>query len=179
MHTPEHKSVEASNRNGEAGAGAGLNLSRREVLVGGLTVTVGLTVLGAALPGCQENSILEKPALVTYGVVNIGPASNYPAGTVKFEYLEQHGIAIANEAGRVLAIRPVCTHAGCAVVWVEERNQFACPCHGSTFNMLGQVLKGPARKTLPGVLAVKNDDGTLSVDLDKLYGIATPVPVKK
>lgn len=41
-----------------------------------------------------------------------------------------------------------CTHLGCAVPWVEEEDQFHCPCHGSLFNKVGEVTGGPAPRPL-------------------------------
>ncbi|MFA5504768.1 MAG: FAD-dependent oxidoreductase [Vulcanimicrobiota bacterium] len=37
-----------------------------------------------------------------------------------------------------------CTHIGCVVTWNEAEQSFDCPCHGSRFDHLGQVLNGPA-----------------------------------
>ncbi len=40
-----------------------------------------------------------------------------------------------------------CTHLGCRIN--QERNKkFVCPCHGSQFNLNGEVVKGPATKNL-------------------------------
>lgn len=149
-------------------------ISRRDLLKTGIVTTAGVALSGVLLEGCVSDKIREKPAKVITGIVNIGPARQYPAGTVSLAFLEAHGIAIANDSDTVIAIRPVCTHAGCAAPWHEELNRFVCPCHRSTFSLLGQVLSGPARKPLPEVLAIKNEDGTLSVNLDKLYAIAIP-----
>jgi Rieske Fe-S protein len=40
-----------------------------------------------------------------------------------------------------------CTHLGCKIKDFEK-NKFTCPCHGSVFNINGQVEKGPASKPL-------------------------------
>ena len=43
-----------------------------------------------------------------------------------------------------------CTHLGCIPAKVEEDGRgWACPCHGSVFDMAGRVLKGPAATNLP------------------------------
>ena len=39
-----------------------------------------------------------------------------------------------------------CTHLGC--VLNVENDKFICPCHGSIFDLSGNVLKGPALKPL-------------------------------
>jgi nitrite reductase/ring-hydroxylating ferredoxin subunit len=152
--------------------------TRREILANGLALTAGLTVLGplvGCLAGCATDK-KEHSAAITSGVVSLGPATDYPAGTVSSKFLAQYGIAIANDSGPVLVIRPVCTHRGCLAAWDEEQNQFVCPCHGSHYNLLGQVLKGPARQPMAGLPATRNADGTLSIDLTRLYALA---PVQK
>lgn len=50
--------------------------------------------------------------------------------------------------GGLLAISRKCTHLGCAVPFVPERNQFECPCHASIFDNTGNVIKSPAPRAL-------------------------------
>ena len=52
------------------------------------------------------------------------------------------------EDGSFLAMSRTCTHLGCSVPWDEERHKFICPCHGSTFNLTGEVLTAPAPRPL-------------------------------
>ena len=43
-----------------------------------------------------------------------------------------------------------CTHLGCIPTKVEEGvTGWACPCHGSVFDLAGRVTKGPAAENLP------------------------------
>ena len=43
-----------------------------------------------------------------------------------------------------------CTHLGCIPTKVEEGVAgWACPCHGSVFDLAGRVIKGPAAENLP------------------------------
>lgn len=55
---------------------------------------------------------------------------------------------IARTPDGLLAMWQKCTHLGCAVPWVEEEKQFHCPCHGSLFNQVGEVIGGPAPRPL-------------------------------
>lgn len=59
--------------------------------------------------------------------------------------------------GTVAAFSAVCTHLGCTVN--AGGPQLNCPCHGSVFNAFtGQVLQGPAPRSLPSI-AVHVADG--------------------
>jgi len=43
---------------------------------------------------------------------------------------------------------PICPHLGCRFIWDDSGNKFACPCHGSQFNLDGEHLAGPAPRGL-------------------------------
>ena len=46
------------------------------------------------------------------------------------------------------ALNAECSHLGCIVPWNEFEKKFECPCHGSTYDAMGNVLRGPAPKSL-------------------------------
>src|SRR2546421_624470 len=46
--------------------------------------------------------------------------------------------------GLLGAIAITCPHLGCSYGLDTGGKRFLCPCHGSTFNLEGQVLHGPA-----------------------------------
>lgn len=54
-------------------------------------------------------------------------------------------IVVLNEQPKVFS--SYCTHLGCRIQ-TYENGQLICPCHGSTFNLDGNSLRGPAAKPL-------------------------------
>ena len=61
-----------------------------------------------------------------------------------------------DSAGRVYAVKPVCTHMGCAIKWNKDENTWDCTCHGSRFDYEGNVLGGPALKPLERLEVQRN-----------------------
>jgi Rieske Fe-S protein len=56
--------------------------------------------------------------------------------------------AFKDENGSVYAVSAVCSHMGCIVGWNETDRTWDCPCHGSRFELSGEVLHGPATRPL-------------------------------
>ena len=54
------------------------------------------------------------------------------------------GYAAKDAAGNVNVFAINCSHLGCSVQWTPADKLFECPCHGSRFNIDGQVTHGPA-----------------------------------
>lgn len=47
------------------------------------------------------------------------------------------------------AVSRTCTHLGCRVNFLEDKDFIECPCHQSRFSRQGQRLSGPAERNLP------------------------------
>jgi glycine/D-amino acid oxidase-like deaminating enzyme/nitrite reductase/ring-hydroxylating ferredoxin subunit len=56
--------------------------------------------------------------------------------------------AYRDEQGQVHAVSAVCSHMGCIVGWNETDKTWDCPCHGSRFELDGEVIHGPATRPL-------------------------------
>jgi len=50
--------------------------------------------------------------------------------------------------GKITALSPVCTHAGCIVNFNPEEKTWDCPCHGGRYDIDGNVISGPPLKNL-------------------------------
>ena len=56
-------------------------------------------------------------------------------------------LVVRQSATTYSALSMLCTHAGCQMD-APKGGQIFCACHGSTFDMKGQVLRGPAQTPL-------------------------------
>lgn len=83
------------------------------------------------------------------------------------------GTVITDEVHRVFLIRlkdgfralsSVCTHLGCITRYNADENIIACPCHGSRFNLDGDVIAGPAPRPLHSLALDLTDRGQIEVD---------------
>jgi len=62
----------------------------------------------------------------------------------------------------VAALFNVCTHLGCLYDWIDVTDRFECPCHGSKFELTGDYIAGPARRSLDRfVIQAVSPDGTI------------------
>lgn len=57
-----------------------------------------------------------------------------------------------DEAGKVTALNPNCTHAGCTVQFNAVERSWDCPCHGGRFDVSGKVLTGPPTTDLEKIM---------------------------
>ncbi len=63
----------------------------------------------------------------------------------------------------IVALSEKCPHLRCRVDWCESSGQFECPCHGSTFNRLGEHRSGPAASGMER-FAIEVVEGTVHID---------------
>ena len=80
-------------------------------------------------------------------LVRAGFVDEFPPGSISLIkagrfYLQRF------ENGSFLALWQRCTHLGCSVPWDEGAGRYHCPCHGSLFNVEGEVTGGPAPRPL-------------------------------
>ena len=68
--------------------------------------------------------------------------------------------------GGFLALSRTCTHLGCSIPWVEKEMKFACPCHGSTFDITGNVIEAPAPRALD-IYPITIENKIIKVDTRK------------
>lgn len=62
---------------------------------------------------------------------------------------EQISVFVRTDNGRdFLAMSNICTHLGCRIRWIDDREEFFCPCHNGVFDKDGQIVSGPVPRPL-------------------------------
>lgn len=73
------------------------------------------------------------------------------------EFPEVNGAPVPNNPGKfwlvhtdagINTLYKICTHLGCIYPWSDAAKIFACPCHGSQFQLDGTYIAGPAPRDL-------------------------------
>lgn len=108
------------------------------------------------------------------GVVTAGPAESFPPSSVT-EFPDGRFFLARSADGGFLAVSRRCTHLGCAIGWHADVGEFTCPCHGSHFDLYGDVQNPPAPRALD-TYPITLRDGILLVDTAKAETRTTFAP---
>ena len=148
--------------------------SRRRFFQWITRAAAGFIGLGLAVPllGYVVSPALKRR---TRSWVEVAPVDELSVGTPKqLDYVAtvQDGYlktktqkavwAVKQDNGQVTVFSPLCTHLGCGYHWDAADHKFKCPCHGSVYDVTGQVLAGPAPRPLDN-LPSKVENGRLLV----------------
>jgi len=146
-------------RDEEKAPGPGLT-SRRDFLT---NIALGACGIAAAGGGAVTLDFLRPKVLFEPPTSFVaGNALDYPEGTVRFN--KDHQAYVIGAAGGVYALSAVCTHLGCITRFLSDEGVIACPCHGSRFDLEGNVIHGPAPRPLPWLEVEADQQGNLVVD---------------
>lgn len=140
-------------------------LSRRNLLAIGWTGFF-ISLVGPAAANVRflfPNVVYEAPTLF-----KVGKPEEYPSDSATF--IPERKIFISHEPEGFRVISAVCTHLRCTINPFSEPDEkypvrhTLCPCHGSVFDINGNVLDGPAPRPLEFYRVHLAPDGRLQVD---------------
>ncbi|MBL7959496.1 Rieske (2Fe-2S) protein [bacterium] len=133
-------------------------VSRRNFLSSVLATSSGL-VLGNLASSSPLNAagILDEPHAGGNSLsINI---EDYPELKEAGGYKVLKEVAIGDMTDSIIIVRKsdtdflayssICRHKKCNVKYKKERDLFVCPCHGSTYDINGKVIKGPSQGDIP------------------------------
>ena len=88
-----------------------------------------------------------------FGGEALDAISQLKNGEGKVAELQGTKLALYKDSnGKVTALKPVCTHAGCIVTFNAAEQSWDCPCHGGRYDLSGKVISGPPQKNLEQVV---------------------------
>jgi len=94
----------------------------------------------------------------------VGKPKDFPAG--QRVHLPRRRLWVVSDENGIAAVSTVCPHLGCLVARQED-GSYTCPCHGSRFDVEGNVIGGPAPRGLVWVEVSLGPDGRLIIDSDR------------
>ncbi len=93
-----------------------------------------------------------------------GRIEDYREGHVSTRWMKEHKVFVVRRAGKLYGVDATCTHLGCTTNWFNEEGLFKCPCHGSNFNLDGDVVAGPAPVPLYRVATSQTPEGIILIN---------------
>jgi menaquinol-cytochrome c reductase iron-sulfur subunit len=116
----------------------------------GFALPAAVYVVGPALKGgkAEDWIPLGSTSKVETGVPTLFKTTiTRQSGWISNE--DEIAVYVITEDGQnYTALSNVCTHLGCRVRWIVEKDTFFCPCHNGTFDKEGHVTGGPPPRPL-------------------------------
>lgn len=148
----------------DKGHGGGQEMTRRNFF--SLAGWLGLAATGAGsafgtFRFMFPNVLYEPPT-----VFKVGKPAEYGPGLSE-KYLKERNVwVVKNERGMYVLVA-ICRHLGCTPNWYDDKKRFQCPCHGSIYDIEGNVRGGPAPRTLwRAAVSIDPVDGQIVVDFN-------------
>ncbi len=117
-------------------------------------------VIAFLTSGGRKSYAGEKPDMKI-----LGKLEDFPNASVT-PFRSDRLYLVRMDDGGLLALSLKCTHLGCAITWNEDSGEFDCPCHASSFNLQGDVVKPPAPRPLD-IFPLHIEGGLIKVNLRK------------
>ncbi len=98
----------------------------------------------------------------------IGKIDDYVVDSIDSRWLKEHRILVVRNPEGLYVLKSECTHLGCMVSWFNSETRFKCPCHGSFFDVEGDVIGGPAPGPLVRAAVSLDPTGNIVVDTSQI-----------
>ena len=131
------------------------------VILGGVALAEFVAVIFGFLRPSKSKARGENPD----SIITAGAVESFTPNTVTAFVRGKFYLARLEDKG-FLALSRTCTHLGCTVPWVEKEMKFACPCHGSAFDITGNVIDPPAPRPLD-IYPITIENKMIKVDIRK------------
>ncbi|HET8839567.1 MAG TPA: FAD-dependent oxidoreductase [Flavobacteriaceae bacterium] len=106
-----------------------------------------------------KNFVKENANVAVQYLKNLPLVGNEPEfeeiniGNGKIVSKDQHKIAAyREETGNLKLFSAICPHLKCVVQWNAAEKTWDCPCHGSRFDLDGEIIEGPALHPLSKIV---------------------------
>jgi Rieske Fe-S protein len=136
-------------------------------IVGFISAAMGLPAIVYIVgPAVSKKKEAEWLALGPVSKVEIGQPTLFKF-TVQVKtgwIIDEHEVSVYvyTQDGRdYAALSNICTHLGCRVRWINDKEEFFCPCHNGVFDKQGNVVSGPPPRPL--------DRYEIKVEDDQIY----------
>ncbi|MFZ0453015.1 MAG: Rieske (2Fe-2S) protein [Ignavibacteriaceae bacterium] len=147
-----------------------MKITRRDFFnktIQGATIIAIPSLIGTILESCSTNSnsnpVSASSSSSNFKTIQVTPKNNVitlnvdsssslstVGSAVLLQYSSGNLLVDRSDQSTFNALSAICTHQGCLITEYDPGNKhFVCPCHGSTFNLNGQVVSGPAQRALP------------------------------
>ena len=127
-------------------------LSRRTVMKAGLALAGTAYFAGILYPVYRYLAAPAERAMAAAAVteVELPEAVKLPAGSALiFKFGVKPALLIHHADDTWVSFSAVCTHLGCTVQFMKDKQHIYCACHGGTYDMkTGKNIGGPPPKPL-------------------------------
>lgn len=108
----------------------------------------------------KENTDVAKHFILDrFSYKNLDDTDKVAIGEGKLVKFEGQKIGLSRSySNELIAIDPVCKHAGCLVKWNGAEQTWDCPCHGARYAPNGTVITGPSTENLTQVQLNEQED---------------------
>ena len=138
-------------------------ITRRLFITGG--ILSGMGALYLILRGIF--SFLQQPASRTRPT-RLALLGRQELTQSRTDLLFRQGVWLIRDDRGWYGLINVCTHLGCQPAFDPQMRILICPCHGSRFDLKGNVLKGPASRPLQRPFLWIGSKQEIQVDLRRL-----------